>query len=336
MEQQETQYRNKIVYLSFILSLLIIIRHSIGLKIYDLSGPLLYVETFFSYATDLVVPMFFAMSGYLFYQNFDFGKLRSKWKTRTHSLFIPFAVWNIIGFLFAWLLFNLPYVSASLSRSLPEYNIGSWVYDVFIDTRYNITWFIRDLIIFVVVTPLFFPALKHRMGGAILIAIILVISFVIGNKFVSKYAAVFLFGGYMGIHYKEFCQQRYNEKQMITCGFLLLISVIIEASIGSPQHGVMVPLRLLQIPLIWVASDFLAIKTEPKWWMKISFFIYCSHSMILESIEKVFWLGLGNTFIGALLDFMLAPLLTLLIITALAWCLKKNKMVWGILSGGRA
>ena len=85
MEQQEIHYRNKIVYLSFVLSLLIIVRHSIGLKIYDLSGPLLYVETFFSYVTDLVVPMFFAMSGYLFYQNFDFGKLRSKWKTRTHS-----------------------------------------------------------------------------------------------------------------------------------------------------------------------------------------------------------------------------------------------------------
>lgn len=80
-------YRNKIVYLSFSMSLLIIVRHSSGIGLYhSLSGLLLWIETFFSYATDLVVPMFFALSGYLFFVNFDFSKLKQKWITQFHSL----------------------------------------------------------------------------------------------------------------------------------------------------------------------------------------------------------------------------------------------------------
>lgn len=52
-----------------------------------------------------------------------------------------------------------------INRSLPENNLSSWLLDVFVDTRYNITWFIRDLIIFVAVTPLLYPIMKSRRGG---------------------------------------------------------------------------------------------------------------------------------------------------------------------------
>lgn len=75
----DIRYCNKIVYLSFALAVLIVIRHSGGIEQYGaLTSGLWCMETFVSYFTDLVVPTFFAISGFLFYQNFDYGKLKSK------------------------------------------------------------------------------------------------------------------------------------------------------------------------------------------------------------------------------------------------------------------
>lgn len=96
---EEIKYRHKIVYISLVMALLIIVRHSLGFDSYNsLTGLLFYFEIFLSYATDLVVPTFFALSGFLFYQNFQLSNLFSKWRTRFWSLFVPFIVWNILGF----------------------------------------------------------------------------------------------------------------------------------------------------------------------------------------------------------------------------------------------
>lgn len=105
-----------------------------------------------------------------------------------------------------------------MNGSLPDYSLGNWLMDVFIDTKYNITWFIRNLIVYVIVTPALFPLLKRRVGGAILLILILVTILFGGNKYIS-YILPFLFGGYMGIHFKDYCQQRYDKRLI----FLVLL-----------------------------------------------------------------------------------------------------------------
>lgn len=66
------------------------------------------------------------------------------------------------------------------------------------------------------------------------------------------------------------------------------------------------------------------------------FFIFCTHSLILESIEKVFLLLLGNTMMGSVVDFILAPIIALGIITGAAYILKyRMYTVWKIVTGNR-
>ena len=155
-----------------------------------------------------------------------------------------------------------------------------------------------------------------------------------GGKYLS-YSLPYLFGGYLGLNFKECCQQRYDRKLIVVSAIVLVISIIAEAVIGSPQYVKMVPLRILQIPLIWIVSDVFAVDKEPLWWMRISFFIYCSHHMILESVEKVFWITLGDNPVGASLDFILAPFITLLITIGFAGLLRKSPVIWAVLNGGR-
>ena len=66
------------------------------------------------------------------------------------------------------------------------------------------------------------------------------------------------------------------------------------------------------------------------------FFIFCTHSLSLESIEKVFLLLLGNTMMGSVVDFILAPIIALGIITGAAYILKyRMSTVWKIVTGNR-
>ncbi len=330
------EYRNKITYLSFIMALLIIVRHSVGLDIYQehITGGLYYIEFFTSHFTDVIVPVFFAISGYLFFQNFDYTKLKGKWYTRSRSLLVPFIIWNLIGFMFTWTLYQIPQIRNSINKPLPDYDVVTWFIDVFIKTQYNITWFIRNLIVYVIVTPLFYIVLKSKWSGAFLLTAAIVTSYIISNDYIT-YSSPWLLGAYVGIHFKDYCKKCYDKRLLTVCACLLLCSFIIECMSGCSCTEDIILLRLIQIPLIWISADILAINKEPSWWMRISFFIYCSHHMILESVEKIFLILLGKNYTGALLDFIFAPMITLLIILCLAAILRRIHPVWAVLCGGR-
>lgn len=159
----ELQYRNKITYLSFVLAVMIVIRHSSSIGIYDnLSATHYWIEKFISDITDMVVPIFFAVSGFLFYQNFDFSKLRKKLTSRVSSLLIPFVIWNLIGFGFYFIINHIPILASRTGVTVDFNGIFDFVNIVFLETKYNITWFIRDLIVFTLLTPIIFPLLNKK------------------------------------------------------------------------------------------------------------------------------------------------------------------------------
>lgn len=83
MGYSELTYRNKITYLSFILSILVVIKHSVNIDVYNLSqGMLFWLQTWACEFTDLAVPIFFIISGYLFYQNFGYSVLKRKLRSK--------------------------------------------------------------------------------------------------------------------------------------------------------------------------------------------------------------------------------------------------------------
>lgn len=58
--------------------------------------------------------------------------------------------------------------------------------------------------------------------------------------------------------------------------------------------------------------------------------------MVLESIEKIVLILLGDTTLGALVDLILAPTLTICLIIMFAYLLRRYSMpIWRVLNGGR-
>lgn len=140
----------------------------------------------------VAVPLFFIISGYLFYTKFDiqgwsWGIWIKKIKTRTYTLLIPYLSWNILRFVYdegLWLLQSIRHgesISTSvcliLSKISPKifFNYG-YTDTGYINWNHELTmmsvpahtpfWYVRDLIVLVIMSPLIYFLLKRLMGGA--------------------------------------------------------------------------------------------------------------------------------------------------------------------------
>lgn len=139
----------------------------------------------------------------------------------------------------------------------------------------------------------------------------------------------------MGIHLSDIVKEKkFSRLHMICAAIILLICSAINMRYPADR-----PNRLLEIICIicvWISLDFLRTEESPRWWAKLSFFIYCTHSMILESTEKLFLIMLGRNVSGAVADFLFAPVITFAIIVAGAYILQKIPPLWKVLTGNRA
>lgn len=154
--------------------------------------------------THISVPCFFVISGYYFF--YDVSKkgeikvsyFRNKWKKRFWSLLVPYVTWNIVYIL--WMLgyravYSLVGTSEggvnSVLEELSEKGILSifWNYHEWPESYTNIFgdvisysspilmpfWFIRDLIVVVLCTPIIYLAVKKHTKATISILMLLYI-----------------------------------------------------------------------------------------------------------------------------------------------------------------
>lgn len=328
---EENKYRNKITYLSILLAIGVVIRHTCNIDVYGLtSGALFWIETYISTLTDVIVPVFFALSGYLFFQNYSSNKLFSKWKSRLKSVVIPYFFWNLIAYLFYETITLIPSFSHAMNSSIEPFTF-IWIIKNILFGYHNITWFLRNLIVYILAFPLLFPILKKKKFF-IPILILLYVGAALTDNIYLKHSVFFGIGVYIGINHRELPHKSVGKPVLfvVLLAFTVLINTFFEFN-----TWIYIPVRLLQIILVWYCADILATDKEPKWWMKISFFIYCTHSMILESVEKVIFIVLGKTTYGAVTDLIVAPIITLAVIFLASLILRKNKLIWSITTGGR-
>lgn len=325
-------FRNKVTYLSFLLAVLIIYRHCLNVKIYNITGAFYWLQELINHLTDTIVPCFFTLSGYLFYQNFSYLKITEKLQSRVKTVIFPFLIWSFIGYLF---FITIYYIAGDkINRELPPFELKQTLLDIFIYTKYNVTWFLFNLIVYTYTFPLLYKLFKNKIIGLLLMISIIAIGYGLNNEFVL-YSAPYAMGVYLGIHCKKLVQRQYNQYTIGVATLIFALSIIFESYFDLGLGTTHITLRMMQIILIWIIADVLAIDKTPKWWMTISFFIYCTHSMILESFEKAILILLGNTHIGALIDFICAPIMTFITIYLLAVILRKNNIIWGCLTGFR-
>lgn len=156
--------------LKIILTVGIVVRHASmpewfdrGLAAYDLVGKALVR------ITEICVPLFFYLSGYLFFRgvtrNPGIAWFGNKLKRRLTSLLVPYLIANCV----AWLIF------AAANRWTPGMLSGflgdSWKDPLFVFWKGPVNlslWFVRELIVACLLSPLIWLAVRYTWGVAVI------------------------------------------------------------------------------------------------------------------------------------------------------------------------
>lgn len=164
-----------ITFLKFPLAVLVVVLHSdlstkpyecMGITSEAISAPCYAnLSWFFSrYLAYAAVPCFFVISGFLLFynvQNYNKSKYLEKLQKRCKSLMLPYTVWCLIYLLLYRIIgqenFVLSQVPNLFDGSLSP--IG-FIYTLFIKPLDGPLWFIRNLFMMVVLSPIFYIVIK--------------------------------------------------------------------------------------------------------------------------------------------------------------------------------
>lgn len=325
----------KINILSFILFMGVMFTHTTNLEVYGISQEgfdlLVTIENGVSRIFHSCIHFFFFISGFLFFRNFQIHMLADKYKSRIKSIVIPYIVWNTLYYILFACILKIP-VLANIVNGDPTITAGILGYIKYIYDGYYVFWFLRVLMWMYLWTPIWYFLLKKRgyFIAETALTVLLIISLgktPLPENIVNPY---YLLGAYIGINFTGLANKE-NKPLSILAAICLPFMIFL----GKNYSGYFIYICCFFVA-VWLALDLFSFKKNVKWWIKCTFFYYCGHDMILETIEKVIFILGGKSYFMAAIDYIVAPLLTLLVlVTGAAFLQKWMRPAWRVLSGGR-
>ena len=342
----ELEFRNKVTWFSFALSLLVIWVHSYNAELflgYQAATGMVYVleHRIGEWFGQIAVPGFFVISGYQFYRDFDWGKLKSKWQRRVKSLLVPYIVWNFLYYLSYVTASRIPAVRDVVGKGVVEFSLASAVDAVIGHTYNNVFWYLYQLLWLVVLAPVLYPLLKRMWSGLLLLAFFWVLVRVNPNSFpVNPDALIYYGSGAMiALHCREAAEGAENGKRLAV-GLLSLAAAAVIYYIGlwRAHTPSFVLCRLCSVVGLWLV---LPGKNLPaaKDFMTHNFFLYAVHFAFVRLINKGAAMLMAQAvpeWYGPFGLFLVMPLLVLLISTMIGKVLRRYVPgLWNLLTGGR-
>ncbi len=341
----DERFKKKTV-LSFICAVMVLYIHADNTAQYSLNLNSLLGKVVYFIETDLLenvtmvaVPFFFLLSGVFFFKNYSWNKLLDKYKSRIKSLLIPYLVWNAFYVVMAILFNVLPYVSAFVSDSwkMNPINFKNIAEGLFFYKYHSVYWFLFQLILFITISPVLFALLKNKILGLCIIIILLFSPVYSQNVQLVNLEQLFYFflGGFLGYHYFTIViTANINKKKrmMAVAGFIILLLIDKMTGANPIWHRVVI---VAYIAVLVYGIDLFG-KIQTAKYMSYTFFIYSSHLFVLSMLKLLFRKNLPETELFALLNFLLLPVIALVIIILIANLLKKGfPKLFSILNGGR-
>ena len=320
-----------------------------------------YVVYFFSKVLPSVsVPLFFFISGFLFYYNVDFciDVYKQKIKRRCNTLLIPYLIWNFVGFII--LLIQMHPRFMTLFPLLQDYRIDiteflSYFYgknlpmdppdDAAAPIDYPL-WFVRDLMVLVLASPIIYWGIKRCkfffVAGLGVVWLFQLLNY-IGLPFeCNKSIFFFPLGAYFSINRLNFVEI-FNESWWSPFLFALLaiVNTLSYAGLIPFLNNYLRPFNLFvgMIASVYLIS-FLIRKNKihiNKFLSNASFFVFAAHGLFISKYMKVIIMVVqpSNPFVVIFLYFFVT-------ISSIFICLgiyrilnNKIPLVAQLLTGGR-
>ena len=176
-----------IAELQFICCCMIVLRHSdpingLGIQSAGLTryGELL-IYTFIkviTHITEVAVPTFFFISGFLYFSNFDnLNDYITKIKKRIDSIVVPYFLWSFLNWLYFAIITHVSVISTKMNMKPVRLDLNSAIQDIAM-SNYAPLWFLRVLFCLCILGVALNVVLNHRK-----VALVAVLMLALWNVF---------------------------------------------------------------------------------------------------------------------------------------------------------
>lgn len=336
---------------SFLLSILVVLIHVSSFAQYSLSLNLEdNVSNFVNFMDKVVtdcftryaVPLYFIISGALFFRDYDDKKYFVKIKKRISTIFVPYIIWNVLGLLFA---IGTSYTFISnyfIGREKFVISVSSVLNAIFHHGCNGVFWFIFNLMFFILISPVINKVIRNRyVGIAVTLLVAILCLFDIGLPeaiFTYPVSIVYyMVGAIIGKHFFEgFCKKSSLKTQIVSLVILLTAGVLFYFMDELDTNPIFAFIFILCAWAFWNAADLFVSRFPSFPMVKNSFAIYALHSNLLSIFAKLLFLLLPKNGWMALPNFILTLSLTLIFIRLFCYVLNKlSPKLFKIITGGR-
>lgn len=273
----------------------------------------------------IAVPMFFVFSGYLYFfkiSDFTFEHYKNQSLRRIISLFIPYFLWNII-FIIITIAKNKLFVELGFGEDVLLVSLrDATYYDIFWGGPFVFPlWYVRDLMVMSVLSPLFYFWFSKTKVNGLLILIVLYITTLESDVPGLSTTAITFFGigSYLGMHRYDLTEllPKYNEYKVTLALLALLVATLLGGTIYyelAIRFFILIGvLTLLYLGFLLTRGDKMTailLKLAPS-----VFFIYAMHSIYIINWVKGFFysLDLYEKAWYRLITYIITPFLTIII-----------------------
>jgi len=334
----------KIRFISFLLMIMVVFLHAadIIISIGDQSVLVdnkwnFYIQSFISQGiTRCAVPLFFLISSYLFFLKTEpfLNKLRKRVKT----LLIPYLLWSFWGILFYFVLQLIPYSKPFfVNHIIKDYSftelLATWLLH---PIPYQL-WFIRDLMLLVLLSPLLRYMIRIPYISFILFFAVWLSDFdliVVGNE-----SLLFFFtGGFLSVQKVKLSNPFFTKNSLLLAAIWLIFIALthIVENVCWDRIGI-----CFGIFSVWFLYDRLSEKVDLRKMkysglLSYSFFVYVFHEPLLTIFKKGLYYLLGYSGGAALFIYFFSSITVIAISIIIGVFLKRNfNPFYKLITGGR-
>lgn len=303
------------------------------------------------------VPIYFFISGFVFFLGIELTKEKyiQKLKNRMKTLLIPYIIWNVIAVLWTLLRF-LPCFSSlfpNIHKVQLDFSLSA-VLEIFWNAKEGIfimpasvdevvtnstypqdapLWFVRDLMIVVLCTPILYRMLKHAChyfvwGLGILWFVLAYWDLGHANQLLTAFF-FFSWGAYLSVNKKDMLHEfsRYFKASTVLYPLLALLFVASvhyfpDASDTIKRLNVFVGLFFAYNVSSWLLTHHVC--TVSPFLASSGFFIYIAHTLICGEILKLLFFVLRPaTDLGMLSIYILAVVVTVFSLLLVFYLLRR-------------
>ena len=307
-----------------------------------------FIQNFISNGiTRIAVPLFFLISGYLFISNssFTLQDYKIKISKRFRTLVIPYLFWALLGLLLYFALQSFPQSQGFFTKKLiKDYSFLEWLNAIFNEPIPYQLWFLRDLIIMVLISPLIVFCIKKLK----LFFLFVVFVFWFQNQdsvFLSSEALLFFSTGiYISLFKQDFLEFKPKNASFYLIIWLLVLTLKTSLTVWNSFTWLDIIFFkisiLVGIIAFWWSYDIfqkhIVNNRILNYTLEFSFFIYLAHEPLLTIIKKVLFAVLSRNSASNLIVYFSASLITIVLIIFVGKIVKSNcKSIYLFATGGR-